>query len=197
MVHLSESERIEILMMVGYGDRLRSHQETCELFNQEHANRPPIARSTVSRIVAKFSETGSVRDLPRQGHLPISDETKLNVLLETEENPHTSTKQIALNTNIDHSFVVKLFKKEKYHPYKVQLIHELNEDDPDRRLQFCKELMLRCDETRNFLNNILFFDEATFTLNGTVNRHNCRYWSRENPHWTQQAHSQRQGKVNV
>jgi transposase len=82
MVHLSESERIEILMMVGYGDRLRSHQETCELFNQEHANRPPIARSTVSKIVAKFSETGSVRDLPRQGRPLISDETKLNVLLE-------------------------------------------------------------------------------------------------------------------
>ena len=97
----------------------------------------------------------------------------------------------------DKSFVVKLFKKEKYHPYKVQLIHELNEDDPDRRLQFCEELMLRCDKTSHFLNNILFSDKTTFTLNGTVDRHNCRYWSRENPYWTQQAHSQRQGKVNV
>lgn len=28
---------------------------------------------------------------------------------------------------------------------------------------------------------ILFSDEATFTLNGTVNRQNCQYWTRVNP----------------
>jgi hypothetical protein len=33
---------------VGYGDKLRTHEETCELFNQEH----PIGRSTVSKLVA-------------------------------------------------------------------------------------------------------------------------------------------------
>jgi hypothetical protein len=65
------------------------------------------------------------------------------VLLEVEENLHHPTRQLALNNNADRSFVVKLFKKEKDHPYKVQLIHELNEDDPDHRLQFCEELMLR------------------------------------------------------
>jgi hypothetical protein len=32
----------------------------------------------------------------------------------------------------------------------VQLIHELNEDDPDHSLQFCEELMLRRDEDPNF-----------------------------------------------
>lgn len=197
MARLTERERIEILMMVGYGDRLRSHQEACDLFNQHHPDRPPIARSTVSKVVAKFVETGSVNDLPRQGRPRVSEEVKLNVVLEAEENPHISTRQLALNNNLHHSSVVKLFKTEKYHPYKVQLIHELNEDDPDRRLQFCEQLMLRCDEDGNFLNNILFSDEATFCLNGTLNRHNSRYWSRKNPHWTQDAHSQRRGKVNV
>lgn len=197
MARLTERERIEILIMVGYGDRIRTHEEACELFNQEHLDRPPIVRSTVSKLVAKFTETGSVRDLPRQGRPRVNDETRLNVLLEAEENPQNSTRQLALNNNVDHSFVVKFFKKEKYHPYKVQLIHELNEDDPDRRLQFCEELMLRCDENPNFLNNILFSDEATFCLNGTVHRHNCRYWSRENRHWTQESHSQRRGKLNV
>jgi hypothetical protein len=44
----SEGERIEILIMVGYGDKLRTHEETCKLFNQEHL----IARSTVSKLVA-------------------------------------------------------------------------------------------------------------------------------------------------
>jgi hypothetical protein len=114
------------------------------------------------------------------------------VLVAAEENPLHSVRQLALNNNVDHSFVVKLFKKEKYHSYKIQLIHELNEDDPDRRVQFWEELMLRCDEDPDFLNNILFSDETTFCQNGTVHRHSWRCWSRQNPQWTQDSHSQRQ-----
>jgi hypothetical protein len=49
--------------------------------------------------------------------------------------------------------------------------------------------MLRCDEDPNFLNNIQFSDDLMFCLIGTVHRHNCRYWSRENPHWTQDPQS--------
>ncbi|CAH1372527.1 unnamed protein product [Tenebrio molitor] len=37
----------------------------------------------------------------------------------------------------------------------------------------------------------------TFCLNGTVNRQNCRYWTRENPHWMQEIHTQYPQKVNV
>lgn len=197
MARLTERERIEILMMVGYGDRIRSHEEACNLFNEEHPDRPPIARSTVSRLVSKFLETGSVKDVSRQGRPKINDETKLNVLLAVQENAHSSTREIGLNNNVHHSTVVKLLKKEKYYPYKVHLLHELNETDADHRLQFCEEIMFRCGENPNFLNNIVFSDEATFCLNGSVNRHNCRYWSQENPHWIQESHSQRQGKVNV
>lgn len=194
---LSERERIEVLMMIGYGDRLRTHAEACELFNQEHPDRLPITRSTVSKLFAKFSAFGSVKDLPRQGRPQIDEEIKLNVLLEAQENFHISTRQLALNHNIDQSSVVNILKKGKYHPYKVQLVQELNEDDPDRRLQFCEALMLRCDQNPNLLSNIIFSDEATFCLDGSVNRHNCRYWSQENPHWTQERHSQHRGKLNV
>ncbi|VEN56924.1 unnamed protein product, partial [Callosobruchus maculatus] len=40
-------------------------------------------------------------------------------------------------------------------------------------------------------------DEATFCVNGTVNRHNSRYWSNENPHWIHEAHSQHPQNLNV
>ena len=33
-------------------------------------------------------------------------------------------------------------------------------------------------------------------LNGTLNRHNCRYWARKR-HWIQMAHTQRPQKINV
>ena len=80
MARLTEKERIEILIIVGYGDKIRSHEEACALFNKTHFERVPICRTTVSR----------------SGRPPISSDAKLNVLLVLEENPHASTTQVAL-----------------------------------------------------------------------------------------------------
>ncbi|KAJ8943304.1 hypothetical protein NQ318_004745 [Aromia moschata] len=65
-------------------------------------------------------------------------------------------------------------RKENYHPYKFQLVQELKEDDPDRRLQFCETMMNLCQTNPNLHQQILFSDEATFFVNGTLNRQNCR-----------------------
>ena len=58
----------------------------------------------------------------------------------------------------------------------------MNEDDTDRQLEYCKwfESMMRDDKA--FAGKVVWSDEAQFRLNGTVNRHNCVYWSSENPH---------------
>lgn len=95
MANLSEKERIQILIIVGCGDKIRSHEEACQFFNAENPNRAPISRSTVSKIVAKFAETGSVKDRARQGRPRIEEDRRLNILLEIQDNPHTSTRNIA------------------------------------------------------------------------------------------------------
>ncbi|KAJ4430139.1 hypothetical protein ANN_22349 [Periplaneta americana] len=61
-------------------------------------------------------------------------------------------------------------------------VHALNEDDPDKRLEFCEWFLNMCDEREDFQDLIVWSDEATFKLNGTINRHNCVYWTNENPH---------------
>jgi len=55
------------------------------------------------------------------------------------------------------------------------------EGDYNRRIEFCNETITRCDRDLNFLNFIIFSDEAAFELNGAVNKHNSRYWSDINP----------------
>ncbi|EFN77660.1 hypothetical protein EAI_05452, partial [Harpegnathos saltator] len=42
-----------------------------------------------------------------------------------------------------------------------------------------------------------FSDEATFQINGAVNRHNCKYWSDENPHWMSDLRTQYLQKLHV
>lgn len=195
-MRLSITQRIEILMMIGYGDRVRTQQEVVGLFNTKYPDRP-ITQSTVSKLERKFRETGSVDDLPKVGRPNINEETKLNVLLAMEENPHNSLRRISRYQDIPVTSVHKIMKLEKWHPYKIVLVQELSEDDPDRRMQFCQTLMDMCNTNPLLVKNIVFSDEATFTLTGTVNRQNCRYWARENPKWMREHHTQFPQKINV
>ena len=68
--------------------------------------------------------------------------------------------------------------------YRPRLIHGLIEDDPDRRLQFCETILSEERDDEGLLGKIVWSDEATFKLSGSVNRHNCVYYAQENPHLT-------------
>ena len=70
--------------------------------------------------------------------------------------------------------------------WKLHLHPQLNDDDPDRREEFCQWFIDTCDENENFQDLILWTDEAQFKLNGEVNKHNCVYYSTHNPDLLQQ-----------
>jgi hypothetical protein len=98
------------------------------------------------------------------------------------DNPITSTTQLALDSDISQSSVVRILKKNKHKPYKMHLL-------------FCAIMMEMINNNPDCLIHILFSDEATFCLNGFVNRHSCRYWSSENPHWMTEHHTQHPQKM--
>ena len=58
-------------------------------------------------------------------------------------------------------------------------------EDEECRLEFANDKLLRQSNDPQRLNNLVFSDEAHFSLDGTVNRHNFRYWSDTNPNWMQ------------
>lgn len=70
-------------------------------------------------------------------------------------------------------------------------------NDPGLRVEFCETMMQRIDENSHFLHNIVFSDEATFTLHGKVNTQNWRYWSATNSHEILENHTQYPQKLNV
>jgi len=73
------------------------------------------------------------------------------------------------------------------------LIHELNKNDFDQRVEFCDH----DDKNKyRFWFIFVFFDEATFQLNGILNRHNW-YWSDTNPYWMRKGNIQYSQKLNV
>lgn len=200
MLRLSERERISLLMMRGWGDRQRSLNDVTTLFNRTfRENATPLSKSTVSKTVNRYETTGSVKDRQKPGRprTATNEESSLNVLLSFVENPHESTRRAAQHHEIDQKSVLKVLKNNNFHPFKVKLVQELNEDDPDRRNEFSETMTELIIADPQFLRNIVFSDEATFQLNGDVNRHNCRYWSDTNPHWIEENHTQYPQKLNV
>jgi hypothetical protein len=198
-MEISEIDRINILIMRGYGDLKRSYQAVADLFNERFPNRPPISKNGVVTTIHRFEEHGTVKDLPRSGRpkTATNEDVATDVLVTVMEEPHSTLRNLGTEYNISSYSVWKILNSNKYHPYKIHLVQELSEDDFDRRIEYCDTMMQRLDTDPNFVKNIVFSDEASFLLNGNVNRHNCRYWSDTNPHWKREAHTQHPQKVNV
>lgn len=55
-MHLMKEERIEVSMMIGYGDQIRIQQEVYNLFNTTYRDRPQINQCTVTKIKRKYRE---------------------------------------------------------------------------------------------------------------------------------------------
>ncbi|KAJ8961482.1 hypothetical protein NQ318_014730 [Aromia moschata] len=98
MSYLTESLKIEILMMIGYGDRARTQCEVVRLFRETHPDLPPLNQGTISKIEAQYREMGHVRKVPNKRQAVVNDDTKLNLLLALEENPITPARQLARDT---------------------------------------------------------------------------------------------------
>ncbi|KAJ8947952.1 hypothetical protein NQ318_021049 [Aromia moschata] len=83
---LSDTQGIEILILLGCGDKTRTQKQ--------YPDRR-ISQSTVSRIENKFREFGNVTDISKSGRKRIlDDEQKLDILLDIQDNLHKPTRQI-------------------------------------------------------------------------------------------------------
>ena len=90
-------------------------------------------------------------------------------------------RQWSREFGIEKSSVHRILRAQDWKPYIPKLVRALNEDNPDRRLQFWEWFLHKCHEREDFQDSIVRSDEATFKFNGIINRHNCVYSANENP----------------
>lgn len=95
------------------------------------------------------------------------------------------------------SFVQRILKKHKWHPFKIGLVQQLWVGDSEKSLGFVTWLINKKDNEPLILNKILWSDESIFMTNGILNRKNGHYWSDENPHWVRESKFQTFFGVNV
>jgi hypothetical protein len=65
--------------------------------------------------------------------------------------------------------IMKALKLKAYHPHLLQV---LTEDDLIRGYNSQNDFFILCDAEPDFPRHILWTDEASFKLNGRINRHN-------------------------
>ena len=98
----------------------------------------------------------------------------LQELSSTSAMGSTSVRKVAAEVDVSKSSVHNLMRKRlQLYPYRLQLLQSLEPGDKPQRLQFAHWLL----NNQNILSNILWSDEAYFTLYGVINTHNCRIWS--------------------
>jgi len=155
--------------------------ETCRRF-KEQFNRQ-IKRDTVTDIVDRFEENGDVDDRKRSGRPFVvrTEENKAAVKSLFSKDPTTSTRRAASDLGISKTSILRILSELNLRPYRPPLVQQLNDDDPDRRIEFCEKLLMMAVEDSNIFDKIIWTDESIFKLNGHVNRHNSIYWASENP----------------
>jgi hypothetical protein len=83
----------------------------------------------------------------------------LNVLLNVEENPNTSTREIAHHLQVSQQRVQHILKKHIFFPYIPRTVHALFENDPQRRIEFCTYFINKLREYHIFYRCVVCFGQ--------------------------------------
>lgn len=191
---LSIQDKVEIILICG--ENITSRQAS-EIFNHRHGTN--ISPSTISRILRRFKETGSVSNCFKKPHRKwvVNEENTENIIATVVENGRTSISKLSEESNISSTSIRRILKDNKFHPYKPKVVQTLREPDFNHRFDFSAWYEGQVEENIFFPRKILWTDEATFTTNGVVSSQNSRWWADENPGFIVDANDQVYQKINV
>lgn len=194
-MNFSTQEMIDMIYVLGASDK--NCLLAARIYHQRFPERRTPTKQSFAAVMERFDRTASVEYEKHERIKPVVDaDNELNVLLSIREDPHISSRNMSRYLELGRTSIQNILKKHKMHPYHLQLLQELNNNDFERRISFCQWAQQQIHENASFFDYVLFCDEATFHRNGNVNRHNFHYYATENPHFIR-THSQTRWSLNV
>lgn len=152
-----------------------ARRQVCSRYNIRRLSDGPSV-NLIRSWVQRFRETSSALNTPQPGPSRTSRTTEniREVERSLRENPRISVRKRAAALGLPKTIVHEILQEDlKFHPFKIQLVQELKENDFNLRKNFCETML----ERFRTVNCIFWSDEAHFHLNGHVNKQNCRYWA--------------------
>jgi len=185
-------------MVLIYGESNKNASVACRLYRHRYPDRPQPDRKTFTNLCSNLIRYGSFKKPTRQRvKTATNDNNAVLVLAAVNNNPQMSLRQISTQSNISITSCQRILKEHKFFPYKMHFVHHLRPEDYQRRMNFLAEFSALYEGNENFLKNILWSDESRFHNNGTVTKHNCRYWCQNNPRRFVRTGNQSVFSVNV
>jgi hypothetical protein len=147
------------------------------VFHVKYAKDQPTDK-TICVWYKQFTETGCLCKQKSSGH-PLTAEDDVEwVRASFLQSPNKSKETTAKELSMSKTTVWRvLCKRLVFKPYRIQMVQQLSDED-----DFCLQLQDLLHSDDYFLEKVQFSDEATFHINGAVNRRNVRIWVSENPH---------------
>lgn len=195
-MNYSTEEMVDMIYILG------ECQRNCMLASRVYAQRFPFRRHPLKkafeRVAERFNRTGSVCYTKPIRQKPVmNEETEFTVMAAVVETPSSSSRDLSRTLDVSRTTVRRVIKKNRFHPYHYQMHQDLKNEDFGNRVVFCQWLVNKLQEDGQFLEKVLFTDEATFHKNGFVNRHNFHYYSDVNPHLIRPLDHQHRWSLNV
>ena len=122
----------------------RSYKSVIDHWN-ESFDTPSPSKSSIYELVQKFERTGNVADAYKPG-APRTMRTIANheiVASSYVNSPHKFQRRASAELGISRSSLQRIVSDIGLHPYRLWELQTLNEDDGDRRLQFCESFVAR------------------------------------------------------
>jgi hypothetical protein len=190
---LTESQRAHCVVWYAKSSSFADVQRKFRTLFGRNAVAP--SRQNIRNWFQKFLKTGSVNRKKRSNVNFVREELLVEDVIQAfRADPHMSIRRLANLEGMPSATTIhRILRKAHFHPYKIQLIHQLRPQDLQKRLQFAQNMLALIEGDPYFINLLLFSDEAHFHVHGLVNKQDFRYWSQDNPGWFQEQplHSQR------
>ncbi|CAG7818007.1 unnamed protein product [Allacma fusca] len=150
--------------------------------SQYHCNFAPC-RKTIINIVNKLEKDGTLlnRKKPPAEKKTRTWENLQKVTRLLMHDPEKSTRRLAFETGIAKTTVQRLIKDSGLRVTRPTRVQQLKPEDYPKRVQFSNEMIVHFGADVNLVNNIMWTDEASFDLSGTISTRNAIWYGYSNP----------------
>ncbi|GFV96956.1 DUF4817 domain-containing protein [Trichonephila clavipes] len=141
----------------------------------------PLTPAGLLKLVKRFEETGKLEDRAQAGRPCLKEACAPCLAVEMEAiaseaaSGTSSAREAARRLGLPPSSVRNILRRLlQLYLYKLQSCHELLPADTAQREAFAKWAFSKMEQDPTWVFNILWTDEAHFSLHGDINNHNCR-----------------------
>jgi hypothetical protein len=158
----------------------KSYKSTLREFEKRFGRKNKPCTKTISNLVKKFQETGSVQDLPRKRISTVLTATMRSKIMENVKNsPTKSLRKRAQRFGTSHATIHRAMKESGLRFYRGRTAPELKRVDLQKRLTLYNWFLNTLDENSEI--EIIFTDKRWFEITGFRNRQNDGQWAFDRP----------------